>query len=100
MRAGSASVQHCFEQHPLAMKRTNDFETNESPGNITEMAFLVVENEKLRRKLRKSQDRRDYYARLYYHLLADMDTMKYELEQARRKIHFLQSLSTQLPRAR
>lgn len=99
MRAGSASVQHCFEQHPLAMKRTNDFETNESPGNITEMAFLVVENEKLRRKLRKSQDRRDYYARLYYHLLADMDTMKYELEQARRKIHFLQSLSTQLPRA-
>ena len=57
------------------------------------MAFLVVENEKLRRKLRKSQDRRDYYARMYYHLLADMDAMRYELEHARRKIHFLQSLS-------
>ena len=60
------------------------------------MAFLVVENEKLRRKLRKSQDRRDYYARLYYHLLADMDAIKYELEHARRKIHFLQSLGTYL----
>lgn len=57
------------------------------------MAFLVVENEKLRRKLRKSQDRRDYYARMYYHLLADMDAMRYELEHARRKIHFFQSLS-------
>eukprot|EP00731_Ephydatia_muelleri_P023771 Em0016g42a len=101
MRAGSdRAAQSNFEHpFPLAMQRTNDFETNESPGNITEMAFLVVENEKLRRKLRKSQDRRDYYARMYYHLLADMDAMRYELEHARRKIHFFQSLSTQFPRA-
>ena len=58
---------------------------------LTEMAHLVIENEKLRRKLKKAHHRRDHYARLYYRVLAELDETKWELSVARGKIRELKS---------
>ncbi len=56
------------------------------------MAHLVMENEKLRRKVKKAQQRRDHYARLYYRALAQFDETKWELTSARNKIQELKAL--------
>ena len=53
---------------------------------LPELAQLVMENERLRRKHRKVQHRRDHYARLYYRCQADLDEKKWELHFARIKI--------------
>ena len=58
---------------------------------MTEMAHLVMENEKLRRKVKKAQQRRDHYARLYYRVLAELDETKWEVTMSRNKIRELKS---------
>ncbi len=55
------------------------------------MAHLVMENEKLRRKVKKAQQRRDHYARLYYRILTQFDETKWELTVARNKIQELKA---------
>ena len=45
-----------------------------------------MENERLRRKHRKVQHRRDHYARLYYRCQADLDEKKLELYYTRIKV--------------
>ena len=54
----------------------------------------MMENERLRRKHRKVQHRRDHYARLYYRCQADLDEKKWELHFARIKISELKEQST------
>lgn len=53
----------------------------------------MIENEKLCRKHRKAQHRRDHYARLYYRCQADLDEKKLELHYARVKIKELKAQS-------
>ena len=57
-----------------------------SPSLPTEMAQLMMQNEKLHRKVKKAQQRRDHYASLYYRTLAELDETKWELTMARNKI--------------
>lgn len=52
---------------------------------------LVMENEKLRRKLHKTQQRRDHYAKLYYRTLAELDETKWALTMAKEKIREFKS---------
>lgn len=62
--------------------------------NLSEMAQLVMQNEKLRCKLKKVQQRRDHYARLYYRSVSDADETKWELAIARGRIRELKAQST------
>ena len=55
------------------------------------MAYLITENEKLRHKLKKVQQRRDHYARLYYRIVSDADETKWELAIAKGKIRELKA---------
>ena len=64
---------------------------------LPELAQLVMENERLRRKHRKVQHRRDHYARLYYRCQADLDEKKWELHFARIKISELKEQRKQWP---
>ena len=50
-----------------------------------------MDNEKLHRKLHKTQQRRDHYAKLYYRTLAELDETKWELSMAKEKIRELKS---------
>ena len=43
---------------------------------------LLLENEKTKRKLRKVQQRRDHYAKLYFQTLAQLEQVRAELAQA------------------
>ena len=55
------------------------------------MAYLITENEKLRHKLKKVQQRRDHYARLYYRIASETDETKWELAIAKGKIRELKA---------
>ena len=61
------------------------------PENLSEMAYLITENEKLRHKLKKVQQRRDHYARLYYRIASETDETKWELAIAKGKIRELKA---------
>lgn len=53
---------------------------------LPEVSHILIENEKIHRKLRKVQQRRDHYAKLYYKTLAQLDETKWELSRANSKI--------------
>ena len=57
---------------------------------LPKVSQLLIENEKVQRKLRKVQQRRDHYAKLYYKTLAELDETKWELSLAKSKIKDLQ----------
>ena len=57
------------------------------------MAQLVMENESLRRKHKKVQQRRDHYARLYYRCQAELDKKRWELHSAKGQIRDLRDQS-------
>ena len=59
-------------------------------GGTSDVSRLVMEREKLHRKLAKVQQRRDHYARLYYRALTELEETKLELSQAKHKIRQLQ----------
>ena len=67
-------------------KNSSSFPLLPLTDKLPELAQLVMENERLRRKHRKVQHRRDHYARLYYRCQADLDEKKWELHHARVKI--------------
>lgn len=53
------------------------------------MGQLLLENEKTKRKLRKVQQRRDHYAKLYFQTLAELDRARTELDRAMNTIKVL-----------
>ena len=57
---------------------------------------LLFENEKNRRKLRKVQQRRDHYAKLYFETLSELDDTKCKLERATNAIRKLKSQGQRL----
>ena len=58
---------------------------------------LLFENERVTRKLRKVQQRRDYYAKLYHDTLSELDNTKWQLASAMNTIKELRSSQGQIP---
>lgn len=50
--------------------------------NMTSMAQLFEDNERVAHKLNKVRLRRDHYARLYFQTLSELDEMKWKLGRA------------------
>lgn len=56
---------------------------------------VLLENEKVRKKLRKVQQRRDHYAKLYLQTMRELEETKWELAKAMNVIRELQQTQGQ-----
>ena len=52
---------------------------------------LLLQGEKLKRKLQKVQQRRDHYARLYYQAIVELDATRVALSRAMSQVTELQT---------
>ena len=56
-----------------------------------EVEQQLLEEEKMKRKLQKVQQRRDHYARLYYQAIVELDATRLALSRAMTQITELQA---------
>lgn len=58
---------------------------------MSSVGQLLLENERVQRKLNKVRQRRDHYARLYFNTLSELEETKWKLNQATKTIKELKT---------